>query len=130
MLKILAILIFTITYTGCVNRERRDNQVNLSEAENINEKIHSRINSSDKIEIGYTKTVKKVFTRRSQHTILRVTIFTECEEHQIPECYLKEQSEEIRRVLQQEMRTYENFDQINFELISGNKKIQQLTMDI
>ncbi|WP_053990366.1 hypothetical protein [Mangrovimonas sp. TPBH4] len=65
----------------------------------------------------------------SQHTLI-VKLFPYSDSKNISNSYLQTRSSEIKNILDKEMTTLPNFDDIDFKLISNKKEPHQLTLKI
>jgi len=130
--KFLILVTLTFSLTNCINYKSSEKPPELGEAIKINsnQKLLSEINIDEKIEFGYSTKIKRVFSNKTQTSILNVTIKTDEESDAIPKNYLEKNSKKIIQALQREMDSYKNFDKINFRLLSNGEEIQKIIRDI
>ena len=131
-LKLFLFICILLNFTNCIKYEETEKQPDLSEAIelNSNQRILSEINLKENIEFSYATTTIRVFSKKTQTNVLKVTLKTDQEGKMIPDNYLKKNSGKIITVLKKEMESYNNFDKIEINLISNGEELQKISRDI
>ncbi|OMP31196.1 hypothetical protein [Mangrovimonas sp. DI 80] len=99
---------------------------------NTNKEVMSKVTRKDSlVNFSYqSKISTSIFGGSSSSHTLIVKLFPFENSEFTSNTYLQTRSSEIKNVLDQEMTTLSNFDAINFQLISHNKQIQNIILEL
>lgn len=99
---------------------------------NSNKEVMSKITGKDSlVNFSYQSKISTSILggSSSNHTLI-VKLFPFEDSEYTSSTYLQTRSSEIKNVLDQEMTTLSNFDAIDFQLISHNKQIQNIILEL
>lgn len=99
---------------------------------NSNKEVMSKITGKDSlVNFSYQSKISTSILggSSSNHTLI-VKLFPFEDSEYTSSTYLQTRSSEIKNVLDQEMTTLSNFDAIDFQIISHNKQIQNIILEL